>query len=105
LDDFIDETVEFWHSQMRREVSREEARQIAENVSGFFRVLHEWDSAEQRERKEASEHHGKEHPGVVNIKAQPIHVTSNELPTSPVSSNLIKELGASAPKQRKMRLK
>lgn len=37
-----------WRSRCRRDLSRENARQIAENVTGFFAVLAEWSNAERR---------------------------------------------------------
>jgi hypothetical protein len=46
--DFLDETREFWQRRSPRRLSREDARQIADNVSGFFRVLQEWDASERR---------------------------------------------------------
>jgi hypothetical protein len=44
--DLIDRTIEVWQARLRRGVSREEARQIAENVTGLFSILHEWSRAE-----------------------------------------------------------
>lgn len=41
--DFLDETIAFWQPRTDRMLSREDARQIAENVTGFMRLLHEWD--------------------------------------------------------------
>src|SRR5215831_19606209 len=41
-DKLINHTREFWQSRLGREVSSEDARQIAENITGFFSVLHEW---------------------------------------------------------------
>ncbi len=38
----INHTCQVWRSRLGRELSREDARQIAENVTGFFSVLHEW---------------------------------------------------------------
>jgi hypothetical protein len=31
-----------WQTRSRRELSREDAREIAENISGFFSVLNDW---------------------------------------------------------------
>jgi hypothetical protein len=45
-DNLIEETRRLWHSRSGRDVSREGARQIAENVTGFFAVLAEWSRAE-----------------------------------------------------------
>jgi hypothetical protein len=47
-DNFIDRTIALWRRRLGREVSREEARQITENVTGFFSVLHSWSSGESR---------------------------------------------------------
>jgi hypothetical protein len=41
-DNLIDRTIALWQSRLRRDLSREDARQIAENVTGFFSILHEW---------------------------------------------------------------
>lgn len=45
--DFIDETVTYWQKQTSRELTREDGREIIENMTGFFRILLEWDRAEQ----------------------------------------------------------
>jgi hypothetical protein len=45
-DNLIDRTRELWKSRLGRDVSREDARQIVENVTGFFAILTEWSSAE-----------------------------------------------------------
>jgi hypothetical protein len=71
-DKFLDETIKFWQPRMRRELSREDARQIAENLSGFFRVLLEWDAQKQ-----------------VCHESSPYAVSNHgELPTANVSSKL-----------------
>jgi hypothetical protein len=41
-DNLIDRTIALWRSRLGRDLSREDAREIAENVVGFFRILHEW---------------------------------------------------------------
>jgi hypothetical protein len=41
-DNFVDRTIALWRHRLGREVSREEGRQIAENVTGFFSILLEW---------------------------------------------------------------
>ena len=46
-DNLIDRTREVWEPRLRRDLSREDARQIAENVTGFFATLAEWSWAEQ----------------------------------------------------------
>ena len=40
-----DETLDVWQSRMRRRLSAEDARAIAENVVGFFEVLEKWASS------------------------------------------------------------
>jgi hypothetical protein len=42
----IDRTREVWKPRLGRDLSREDARQIAENVTGFFTILTEWSRAE-----------------------------------------------------------
>jgi hypothetical protein len=44
-DSLIDRTIALWQPRLRRDLSREDARQIAENVTGFFSILHEWSRA------------------------------------------------------------
>lgn len=46
--DFLRQTVEFWQPRADRPLTREDAREIFANVSGFFKVLDEWDRAEQK---------------------------------------------------------
>jgi hypothetical protein len=41
-DKLIHQTRQVWQSRIGRELSREDARQIVENVTGFFSVLYEW---------------------------------------------------------------
>jgi hypothetical protein len=47
-DNLIERTRRLWRSRLGRDVSCEDARQIAENVTGFFAVLAEWSHAERR---------------------------------------------------------
>jgi len=44
-DELIDRTVTLWRTRLQRDLSREDARQIAENVTGLFSILHEWSRA------------------------------------------------------------
>ena len=48
-DNLIDRTIETWQSRHDRDLSREDARQIVENVTGFFSILAEWSRAELAE--------------------------------------------------------
>jgi hypothetical protein len=45
-DDLIGRTRQVWQPRLGRDLSREDARQIAENVTGFFSALAEWSRAE-----------------------------------------------------------
>ena len=45
-DNLIERTRQVWQTRLRRDLSREDARQIAANVTGFFSVLAEWSRAE-----------------------------------------------------------
>ena len=45
-DNLIDRTRELWRPRLGRDLSREDARQIVEDVTGFFAVLTEWSCAE-----------------------------------------------------------
>jgi hypothetical protein len=44
--DLVGSTIALWQPRASREVTREDARQIIENVSGFFAILAEWSQAE-----------------------------------------------------------
>ncbi|ESX17944.1 MULTISPECIES: hypothetical protein [unclassified Mesorhizobium] len=41
-DAFLERTVQLFEARTGRSLSKEDARQIVENVSGFFRILAEW---------------------------------------------------------------
>lgn len=43
----IARTRQIWQSRIGRDLTDEDARQIAENVTGFFAVLAEWSHAER----------------------------------------------------------
>jgi hypothetical protein len=45
-DNLIDRTIAVWQPRLRRDLNREDARQIAENLTGFFAILAEWSRAE-----------------------------------------------------------
>jgi hypothetical protein len=46
--DFIDQTVSIWQKHAKRQLTRQDGREIIDNMSGFFRVLREWDRSERR---------------------------------------------------------
>jgi hypothetical protein len=59
-DNLIDRTIAVWQPRSRRKLNREDARQIVENISGFFRVLSDWSRAEisandNRDQRDAEE--------------------------------------------------
>ncbi len=41
----IEQTYKVWQPRIRRNLNDEDARQIAENVTGFFAILTEWSRA------------------------------------------------------------
>ncbi len=41
-DNLIDHTIQIWRPRLDRDLSREDARQIVENVTGLFSILAEW---------------------------------------------------------------
>jgi hypothetical protein len=45
-DNLIDRTREVWQLRLGRDLSREDARQILEGITGFFGILAEWSRAE-----------------------------------------------------------
>jgi hypothetical protein len=45
-DNLIGRTRQFWQPRTRRDLTDEDARQIAENVTGLFSILAEWSRAE-----------------------------------------------------------
>jgi len=47
-DNSISQTIALWRPRLGRDLSREDARQMVENVTGFFSILYEWSRAETR---------------------------------------------------------
>jgi hypothetical protein len=45
-DNLIDQTRKVWQPRFERKLGHEDAREIAENVCGFFNILSEWSRAE-----------------------------------------------------------
>lgn len=43
----IETTADFWSRKAGRPISREDAREILLNVSGFFGILREWDARDR----------------------------------------------------------
>jgi hypothetical protein len=46
-DNLIDRTLTVWKPRLGRDLSRGDAREIAENVIGFFTILAEWSRVER----------------------------------------------------------
>ena len=46
IDELIGRTRQVWQPRLARDLSPEAARQIVENVTGFFALLAEWSRAE-----------------------------------------------------------
>ena len=46
-DNLIGRTRQVWQPRLGRDVSREDARQITQNVTGFFGILAEWSRGEK----------------------------------------------------------
>ena len=47
--EFIKYTREFWQKRTSRPLTDEDAREIIENITGFFKILIEWDERERGE--------------------------------------------------------
>jgi len=47
--EFKQRTFELWQPRASRKLTEEDAREMTENMDGFFRLLAEWDSAARRE--------------------------------------------------------
>jgi hypothetical protein len=45
--DFLEHTIDVWQPYTDRPLTREDAREIAQNVTGFFRILREWAEEER----------------------------------------------------------
>ncbi|WP_187331205.1 MULTISPECIES: hypothetical protein [unclassified Mesorhizobium] len=45
-DALLDRTAQLFEQRTGRQLTREDARQIVENVTGFFRLLAEWQNME-----------------------------------------------------------
>ena len=52
---FIDETIAFWSPRYGYEISREDAREIVENMTGVMKLLMEWDAEDKAEAEGETE--------------------------------------------------
>ena len=53
-DELIDQTLAVWQPRSARRLTREDARQIVENIAGFFQVLARWDQVARQATMAAS---------------------------------------------------
>jgi hypothetical protein len=65
-DALIERARHVWQPRLGRDLSREDVRQIAENVTGFFAILAEWSRAEQLSGANDNEAPTKPHHGEVS---------------------------------------
>ena len=52
--ELTERTIATWQPRLRRRISNEDAREIAENISGFFTILAEWSHREERDSSETN---------------------------------------------------
>ncbi|MFD9994691.1 hypothetical protein ACFWXH_07280 [Mesorhizobium sp. NPDC059054] len=55
-DAVLEQTIRLFESRTGRSMSKEDARQIVENVSGFFRILSDWDRTERAQKSVPRNH-------------------------------------------------
>ena len=78
IDNLTDRTIETWQPRHDRDLSREDARQIVENATGFFSIMAEWSRAEILETEAV------DRVGANRLLAVQIHgVIDDDLPPSP----------------------
>src|SRR5262245_21282565 len=51
--DFNQRTLDLWQRRTARKLTAEDGREMAANVSGFFRLLAEWDRQARREQNQS----------------------------------------------------
>jgi hypothetical protein len=52
--ELTEHTIATWQPRLRRCLSNEDAREITENISGFFTILAEWSHREERDSSETN---------------------------------------------------
>ena len=55
--ELVDRTIELWAPRVGRELTRDDAQQIIQNVSGFFSILSEWNRADRARSVTATTQH------------------------------------------------
>jgi len=58
--ELAEHTISVWQPRHRRRLTNEDAREIAENLTGFFTILAEWSHREGRDGAEANTSGGAE---------------------------------------------
>ena len=53
-DNLIERTTALWQPRLGRELTREDAWQIAKDVAGFFSMLHEWSKGNDNDNRESA---------------------------------------------------
>ncbi len=48
----LEETLQFWQQRTSRQLTHEDARQMVENVAGFFTTLQRWSAEADARRSE-----------------------------------------------------
>jgi hypothetical protein len=54
--EFLDETIREWQPYSQRQLTREDAREIIYNVTGFMGVLLRWEQAARQNNERTGEH-------------------------------------------------
>jgi hypothetical protein len=54
--EFTRRTIDLWQPRTARELAEEDAREITANMSGFFRLLTEWDRDTHRKQENSRPH-------------------------------------------------
>ena len=55
-DQFIARTIEVWQPRTTRQLTQEDARQITENMIGFFSTLMKWEADEKQSSVRETDH-------------------------------------------------
>lgn len=63
-DNAIEETIAFWQKRTGKIITREDAREMIVNISGFFRVLDEWDKRDRMNQGDTATNDSVEDGGV-----------------------------------------
>ena len=45
---FLQETIDLWQPHYKEKLTEEDAREIIQNLTGFFKLLNEWDKEQRK---------------------------------------------------------